>query len=53
MNEIAAALDGPANYWQIWSWISISIPNLIVVTIMALLFVGALLIPFPKDGEGE
>jgi hypothetical protein len=50
MNEIAAALDQPAQYWQIWNWVSISIPNLITVTIMVLLFLAALFLPFPKDG---
>jgi hypothetical protein len=45
-----AALDHPANYftWGIWS---ISAPNLILFTILMLLFVGALLLPFPKGGE--
>ena len=49
MNGIAA-LDHPADYltWGIWS---ISVPNLILFTILVLLFAGALLLPFPKDGE--
>ena len=50
MNEILGALDQPAQYWQIWNWVSISIPNLITVTIMVLLFVAALFLPFPQDG---
>lgn len=32
-----------------WSWFSISVPNLIVVGVMATLFVLALVLPFPKD----
>jgi hypothetical protein len=45
-----AALDHPADYftWGIWS---ISAPNLILFAILVLLFVGALLLPFPKGGE--
>ena len=49
MNGIAA-LDHPADYftWGIWS---ISAPILILFVVLVLLFVGALLLPFPKDGE--
>jgi hypothetical protein len=45
-----AALDQPAQYLT-WGWLSSSIPNLIVVGMMLALFVGALLIPFPKESE--
>jgi hypothetical protein len=50
MNLLAVDLNQPANYLS-WGWLSISIPNLIVVVVMVLLFVGALLLPFPKDGD--
>jgi hypothetical protein len=50
MDLLAAALDQPATYLE-WGWLSISVPNLIVLMIMVVLFVAALLIPFPKDGE--
>ncbi|HEY8718986.1 hypothetical protein [Pengzhenrongella sp.] len=32
-----------------WSWLSVSVPNLIVIGSMVLLFVLALVLPFPKD----
>ena len=50
MDLLAAALDQPAKYLE-WGWLSISIPNLVVLTIMVLLFVAALFLPFPKDRE--
>ncbi|HET9649811.1 MAG TPA: hypothetical protein VFP34_16480 [Microlunatus sp.] len=41
MNESASYLE--------WGWLSISIPNLIVILVMILLFVLAIVVPFPKD----
>jgi hypothetical protein len=32
-----------------WGWLSISVPNLIVIVAMITLFVLALVLPFPKD----
>lgn len=51
MDTIALSLDQPAQHWEIWSWISVSIPNLIMIIVMVLLFVGALLLPFPKGRD--
>ena len=47
MELLAAATDQPATYLS-WGWLSVSLPNLIVITIMTLLFVLALVLPFPK-----
>lgn len=51
MNLLGADLDQPARYFDIWSWVSISLPNLIVLSIIVLLFVGALVLPFPKGKD--
>ncbi|OIQ83211.1 hypothetical protein GALL_349930 [mine drainage metagenome] len=32
-----------------WGWLSISVPNLIVILVMIALFVLALVVPFPKE----
>lgn len=37
----------PASYVP-WGWLSISVPNLIVILVMITLFVLALVVPFPK-----
>lgn len=52
MDILGISLDQPATYWQIWEWVSVSIPNLLWILAMTGLFVGALLIPFPK-GKGR
>jgi len=51
MDILAISLDQPATYWQIWEWVSVSIPNLLWILAMLGLFVGALLIPFPKGKD--
>ena len=51
MDQIGISLDQPASYWQIWEWIQVSIPNLIMIIIMLALFVLALVLPFPKGHE--
>jgi hypothetical protein len=43
-------MDGPAPYFQ-WGFIQISLPNLIVIGVMVLIFVLALIVPFPGHGE--
>jgi hypothetical protein len=43
-------LDHPAHYLT-WGWLSISLPNLIVILVMILIFVLAILLPFPKDRD--
>jgi hypothetical protein len=50
-------MDAPAPYFQ-WGFIQISLPNLVVIGVMLLLFVLALLLPFPahadaKDRDGD
>jgi hypothetical protein len=44
----AGALDAPAHYFS-WGWLSVSLPNLVMILVMIALFVLALLLPFPKD----
>lgn len=44
----AGALDAPAHYFS-WGWLSVSLPNLVMILIMITLFVLALVLPFPKD----
>ena len=39
-------MDGPAPYYQ-WGFIQISLPNLVVIGVMVLIFVLALVLPFP------
>jgi hypothetical protein len=51
MDQLGISLDSPAQYWTIWEWIQVSIPNLIMIVIMLLLFVGALVLPFPKGRD--
>ncbi len=51
MNQWAISLDQPATYWQIWEWIQVSIPNLVFIIMLTLLFWAALLLPFPKGKE--
>jgi hypothetical protein len=48
--SMLAALNDPATYLT-WGWLSISVPNLIVILVMLLLFVLAILLPFPKDRD--
>jgi hypothetical protein len=43
-------LTGPGHYLTI-GWLSISVGNLIVVGITAMLFLGALVLPFPGSRE--
>jgi hypothetical protein len=43
-------LDAPATYLN-WNFILISIPNLIVIVGMVVVFAIALIAPFPKHAE--
>ena len=43
-------LDHPGTYVH-WGWIQISLANLIVIALMALVFVLALVIPFPHGDK--
>ena len=42
-----ASVSDPATYVG-WGWLSVSIPNLIVILLMIVIFVLAILLPFPK-----
>ncbi len=45
-------LDNTPHYIQ-WGFIQISVPNLLVIVLMMLLFIAAILLPFPVHGEDE
>lgn len=45
-------MDSPANYLH-WSFILISVPNLLVIAGMIVLFALALVLPFPHRKEGN
>jgi hypothetical protein len=47
-----ADVNGPASYLG-WGWLSISVPNLIVILVMILVFVLAIVLPFPKDRQNR
>ena len=47
---LAAGLDGPA-YFIHWGPIQISLSNSIVIVAMLVVFVLALMLPFPRDGH--
>ena len=44
-------MDTPATYLQ-WAFILISVPNLVVIAGMVVLFAVALVAPFPHSEEG-
>lgn len=47
-------LDQPAHYIQLWpSWVQVSVPNLIVIVSLLVIFVLALVLPFPKGKDSE
>ena len=45
-------MDSPANYLH-WNFILISVPNVLVIAGMIVLFALALVVPFPHGGEKE
>lgn len=45
-------MDSPATYFH-WGFILISMPNLLVIIGMIVLFAVALVVPFPHGGENE
>jgi hypothetical protein len=45
-------MDTPANYVH-WGFILISVPNLLVIAGMVVLFAIALIAPFPHGGDGD
>jgi hypothetical protein len=44
-------LNGHATYVH-WHFIQISVPNILVVVLMVIVFFAAILAPFPKHGVG-
>lgn len=45
-------MDQPANYLH-WGFILISVPNLIMIGIMIVLFALALVVPFPHGSDSD
>ncbi len=45
---LAMGLNGPGRYLH-WGVVQISVANLVVIVLMVLLFVAALLLPFPGN----
>ena len=45
-------MDAPAQYLS-WNFVLISIPNIVVIAGMIVVFVLALLAPFPHDESGQ
>jgi len=45
-------MDSPATYFH-WGFILISMPNLLVIIGMIVLFGLALIVPFPHGSEGD
>ena len=45
-------MDSPASYFN-WGFISISIPNLVLMIVMIVLFAAAVVLPFPFTHEPE
>ncbi len=45
-------MDSPTTYFH-WGFILISVPNLLVIAGMIVLFAIALVVPFPHGGEGK
>ncbi len=45
---VFAGMSDPATYVHV-GWVSISVPNLIVIVVMVVLFGLAIVVPFPRD----
>jgi cell division protein FtsN len=52
MVTAAAPLADAGQYLQ-WGWFSISLTNLLIIVAMVVVFVLALLLPFPSGGPAE
>ncbi|HUX65736.1 MAG TPA: hypothetical protein VMV42_01180 [archaeon] len=50
MALLAVSLNHPASFFN-WGFISISVPNLIMIGLIIVFFVLALVIPFPEHKE--
>lgn len=49
-SALTSDLNGSAHY-LVWGFVQVSIGNLVVILIMVLLFVLALVLPFPKGKD--
>ncbi len=47
---LQAGLNDPATYLHV-GWLSISVPNLIVIVVMLVVFALAIVLPFPKGRD--
>jgi len=45
-------MDAPARIFE-WGFIQLSVPNLIVIGLMVVVFVLALVVPFPSHSDRE
>jgi len=45
-----AGMNDPATYLDL-GWLSISVANLVVILVMIVIFLLAILLPFPKDRD--
>jgi len=50
MNALSIAAESPGSYIH-WGVIQISVANLIIIGVMVLLFILALVVPFPTHDE--
>jgi hypothetical protein len=50
--EKRRTMDAPAPYFH-WGFIQISLPNLVVIGVMLLLFALALVLPFPGHADAN
>ena len=48
----AGSLNDPATYLT-WGWVGISLTNLVVMLLTVVVFVLAVLLPFPHDEDDE
>jgi hypothetical protein len=49
---LAVGLDGTGKYVH-WGVVQLSVANLVVIAVIVVLFVAAILIPFPHGGRDE
>ena len=52
MSAISIVAEGPGKYIH-WGVIQISVANLIIICVMVLLFILALVVPFPTHDESS
>lgn len=51
--SMSVLASGPAGRYVHWGAIQISVANLVVIAVMLVLFVLALVLPFPGHGRGD